>query len=411
MEEAEPLPAPEQAGEAPDKSYVWTPLLLRAQCGDVEGVRELLAANTPPDHREPDGADLTALHVATVNDHADVVRELVRAKADFNLVRNGASPLYGAAVAASADAAAVLLDARANPDHQASDGSTAIYAAALRYGNTRVMEQLIGAGCDVDLTGPTGQTPLFVTAHNGQLEGLRRLIAAKCEVDKGSGYDGSAPLFVAAQNGHVRAVRALLAAGARVDARRTTDGGTPVIIAAWVGHAHIVRELVAARCDVHLRKADSSGGGALAYASQNGHADVVRVLIEAGADVNESTRRDGYTPTCVACRAARVASLCCCCGATCWRACVHSISLSSRLAIPVVCRFVDVVCVSLTLCPHTRTHARPRRPLPQHALTPALLPTSPSSPSPPPPPPPPPSSSPRKGTSPSRTAARPCWRS
>ena len=311
MEEVPPIQAQQQqlgpGGPQEDSGttrlYQWHPLLLRAQCGDAEGVRQLLATKevSSPDATEP-GEDLTALLVATANDHVDVVRVLLEAKADADKGRDtGVSPVYTAAAYYSADAMALLLAAKANPNNPATDGTTPLYCAAARPGQGEIIRQLIEARCDIDLT--VGMelncTAPFVAAHEGHTDALQLLLAAKCEVNKPNLADRATALFVAAQNGHLQVVRDLLAAGADVDQARTSDGGTPVFIAAWKGDADMVRELVLARCDVHRRKTDSVGGQPLMYAVQNGNVEVLRVLIEAGADVDAVSGAEGCTPMCV----------------------------------------------------------------------------------------------------------------
>lgn len=119
---------------------------------------------------------------------------------------------------------------------------------------------------------------LWQASTKGDVEAIRRLVAAGHDVDGKPRYQGESALIAAADGGHVEAVRALLAAGARVDARH--QGETALTAAIRHGHSEVARLLLAAgaRAD-----AGHHGETALTLAISYGHPEIARLLLAAGA--------------------------------------------------------------------------------------------------------------------------------
>jgi len=95
------------------------------------------------------------------------------------------------------------------------------------------------------------------------------------------------PLFRAAAKGDLDEVRRRIAAGADVDAG-SGDKYPPLIVAAGMGRLHVVRELIAAGADVNRRaklEFEEFPTTALISAIRNGHFEIAQELVRAGADV------------------------------------------------------------------------------------------------------------------------------
>ena len=105
------------------------------------------------------------------------------------------------------------------------------------------------------------QTPrranLHEAAREGDLEAIRRHIAAGADLNARSPSWGSSPLIVAAVFGHLEAAKALIEAGADLDLRNN-DGSTALISAAFFCHTEIVEALLAAGADKSIRSNDGS---------------------------------------------------------------------------------------------------------------------------------------------------------
>jgi ankyrin repeat protein len=99
-----------------------------------------------------------------------------------------------------------------------------------------------------------------------------------------------AALETAAERGDVEEVRRLLAAGAEVDAREFR-GRTAVTAAAMARHAGVVRVLVEAGADVDLQ--DAERRNALLACGETGDVDVLREVLRADPDLGATNRYGG----------------------------------------------------------------------------------------------------------------------
>jgi ankyrin repeat protein len=199
---------------------------------------------------------LTALHEAVGHCRLESVRLLVArgAPLDARHEKSGRTPADVALLsiteqsewtpnAASVPIAHVLLDAGAP-----YDAANMTLAAAICLGRSSDVERLARtAGRD------DKQTALAAAAFNGDVAGLRRLIAMSVDLDAMQpGLEHAAPLHNAVSSGRLDAVRTLVEAGARLDTRDQAYRLTPLDWAKWYadqapgdGVARDDREIVA----------------------------------------------------------------------------------------------------------------------------------------------------------------------
>jgi ankyrin repeat protein len=162
---------------------------------------------------------------------------------------------------------------------------------------------------------------IHVAAQSGDLESLRRCLAAGADVND---YQGIAPLHRAAEEGHAEAVDFLLQSGAEIDLA-DANGDTPAVRAALRSQLQTVRLLLARgatpnsellcvaghvgwldivdRClasGVDVNRCSRYGAPCLHWACCAGQHRIVVFLLEAGARV-ESRARDGKTALHCAC--------------------------------------------------------------------------------------------------------------
>ena len=110
--------------------------------------------------------------------------------------------------------------------------------AASFNGSLKCVSLLIEAGANKDCTADNGTPPLVIAAHQGHLEVVRFLVESGANKDQGTtnaGTNGTTPLFIAAHNGHLE-VRFLVESGANKDQGTTDEGATPLYVAAQNGH-------------------------------------------------------------------------------------------------------------------------------------------------------------------------------
>ncbi|KAF4852414.1 Ankyrin repeat domain-containing protein 17 [Colletotrichum siamense] len=224
------------------EEYCWTPLQLAARGGELENIREILAANPAAVNEPPRGYyGQTAIQAACMHGHEQAVQMLVDAGADIhfcggnNFQRNALQIACG-------------------------------------HGDEKVVDILLGAGAKVNEVlskpaHPTHGSPassVFVTRYNGRTA-----------------------LQAAAERGHEHLVTRLLELGADVNAPPSpTAGYTALQAAAGGGYLTILKLLLQHGADINGASAKYKGYTALQGACLGGHLEIVDLLIKEGANVH-----------------------------------------------------------------------------------------------------------------------------
>ena len=187
--------------------------------GDVAGVKEALKACVDVDSQNDDG--ITALALAAINGHTDIVGVLMEAKADVNAYYPGLGvdkpPLYYAAREGHTKIVQLLLNApgirvdscgyhvRISPLH-----------AAVQAGHTDIVRLLLDARANTCVTNDKDLTPLHLVAQYGHAHMVPLLVYAGADCNVKSCFDIT-PLNTAILDGHRTVVKALLRVGVAVD--------------------------------------------------------------------------------------------------------------------------------------------------------------------------------------------------
>ena len=217
----------------------------------------------------------SALMLAIVKGHPMVVKALLTCRSiDVNLQsRGGQTALSLAAAAGQLDTANLLLEHKAQIDHQDSYGYTALsqageygHVAVVKYlmdcsanpnlrdiyggtallraidkGKPLVVRTLIGRGAEYTFRDFRGRTVLHGAAINNRHQILQTLLEKKnhiLEVDV-QGNAGETPLHDAARCGRVQCVEVLMAFGARTDIT-DNEKRTPVSLAMMENHLEVL---------------------------------------------------------------------------------------------------------------------------------------------------------------------------
>jgi len=228
----------------------WKPLHWASAQGLVGLCRQLIRHTAELDAgTHPDG--LTSLHVAVLNGHHLVLKMLLEAQASTNVISiSGESPLSLSVNDGNIENIQLLLTARAKvdiPDEQVHDdgvhgsrrsnpgspkssaSTSSLYRAVHRDAQKELVEELVDAGANLEVTDPKQNRPLHVSIRHGNSRVARLLLDSRA--DPNACNEGlQTPMHCAAQVGLPRAVKMLVDKGAELNCEDTL-GMTPLQVA------------------------------------------------------------------------------------------------------------------------------------------------------------------------------------
>lgn len=295
---------------------------------NAEIVRILLENGADPDLSG--GGSFTALMDAAMMDHVDTAEQLLKHNAAVNLEYSGDSESFKGWTALTCavryqfpGVVRVLAENGASLKHTSADGIPAIHVAARGETLPSMMEfptkidvdqfndngatalhlylpkanfkRLVNAGASLEIQNISGgDTPLTITAYNGDMEAVECLLKHGVDVNLGSPCDGAA-LHQACRRGHWDVMKLLVEHDA--DVNQPCDGlaGTP-LQATCLQYSSSSPRLVEEMVHYLLEHgADvSAEGGLLRFpiiaAALNGTPSLISLLLEKGAKTDV---RDG----------------------------------------------------------------------------------------------------------------------
>jgi ankyrin repeat protein len=241
--------------------------------GQLAGATNMTSLRAIPTGSE---AFSTALLAAAVRGHTEVVRRVINAGADPNILG-----CIEVVVVASAPMGPSMLTFSAGGSTAYAPMISALHAASMN-GHGTIVSILLDAGADINVISyPSANcisTPLCAAAEAGDLEIVATLLAAGADISKSS-VNHRHPLIAAVENSHVEVVAALIMAGAEVNT--TSDTVSALGVAAAKGNVRIVEMLIEAGACSNCE--DYHGHSALMIASAEGWIDVVEALVDAAA--------------------------------------------------------------------------------------------------------------------------------
>jgi len=322
------------AGErGPDGS---TPLQWAVYDGDVERVRELIAAGADVNASNAYGAN--AMQLAAETADIAMLRILLDAGADVDSPNpESQTTLMLVARTGIVEAAELLVEHSASIDTRETwGGQTALMWAAARR-QPAMVEYLITQGADIDAQSidrdyrrhltkegraksldSGGLTPVLYSIRENCFECLELLIDAGADLDQ-TDPDGVSPLLLAVTNSRWDMAVRLVHAGADIQqwdrfgqsplfaaiSLRNNDGRTPFDPPNQADGLSVITMLLERGADpdipLFLRPAKSRGGSfsrgttPLIAAAGNGDLDVIKLLLEHGASANRP-QADLQTP-------------------------------------------------------------------------------------------------------------------
>ena len=218
-------------------------LLNKAMIGDTDAVRRMLQdgvdPNTPPG---PHDRGMTALIFASWEGHTDIIKLLLRARANVDAVSNsGATALMFAAHGGHTDTVRELLNSNANPNIQAPDGMTAL-SLAINNNHVNIIKLLGKKGKALQLRTNQGlTTPLMRAVKQGNLETVDAVLEANPNLEARDKFGQSALMF-AVDRGNIEIVTRLLDKDANPNATDAKGAGV-LRRAIALNHTEIVQLL------------------------------------------------------------------------------------------------------------------------------------------------------------------------
>jgi cytohesin len=268
-------------------------LHVAVRAGDLDKVRELLAAGHKVNDRDPLGG--TPLHDAAWGGHADIALLLLDAGAEVDAphqdinaahAESGSTPLHYAILTNRLAMVKLLASRGADLKRRHRMSSTALHLAASR-GHREIVEFLLANQAEVDAEDASGATPLDEAAWKGNTSIVELLLKAGANPRHQIRDTRVTPLHEAAARGHLDSVRLLVVAGADIDAK-DSHGLTALEEALQQRHTPVVDYLMG-------KGAKFAGGDPKAILKQmedavmKGQADVVKLLIDRGVDPDSHT--------------------------------------------------------------------------------------------------------------------------
>jgi ankyrin repeat protein len=232
---------------------------------------------------------------------AEQIRSIASEDLNESINAEGDTLLSWAATHDNVVASRALIAARCDVNAHGGGRCIAMSVAA-SWGHIRVIELLVAANAEVNLTAPDnaggdGGTALLWACREEHPDIVKLLIAERASIDQGD-TQGATPLHWACDRGSAECVELLVGANAEVNLT-DREGSSALSCACLANSATCVRMLIEAKASVGLT-VESPSGGPLLEASGEGFAEIVLLLIEARAHPDQVTE-NALTPLFAAC--------------------------------------------------------------------------------------------------------------
>ena len=250
--------------------------------------------------------DLSAIHIAAIAGHSQVVELLLSCGADKEMLScvSRKRPLHLAVQAGHVAMVRYLLDKGTNIAAPDGEGAQAIHVAA-GCGSMVILSLLVDRGAAIDSAMTNGDQPLHIASQNPDRANAIRFLCSQGTDIEAKTHRGYTPLYYASVHNHVDNMKALLELGAA----HNPQGLSMLGIAVQRGYLQATRLLLERGVDPNC---PVSGEGTALHKLIKGYtveryplhkyADVVIMLLENGAEVD---LQDTYGDTPLHCLCSR----------------------------------------------------------------------------------------------------------
>lgn len=232
-----------------------TCLQVAAHQGHINIIKYLLSARANVNIVDKEGD--STLHYAAFGNQPEIMRILLLHGAHINVVNSSrCSALHISAHKRPPHCVKVLLEFGANVNIQDSYGDTALHDAIGKE-NTEVVELLCNApNLDLTVRNNRGFNALHHASLKGNVAATRKILQLAPQLVDIKKNDGFAPLHLASLNGHSGVVDVLVREGKADINIRNNRRQTPFLLAVAQGHTSAIEKLVDLGCDVLVKDED-----------------------------------------------------------------------------------------------------------------------------------------------------------
>jgi ankyrin repeat protein len=226
----------------------------------------------------------TALMLAVMGGHTAVVEQLLAVGVDPTLVDGiGNTVLHLAARRGILSLVDRLLALGVLDISALNTKGASALCFALDGGHSEVVNCLLSAGADADVTSADADTLLHLAAGSGLLSYVTSFLEQDAVAIDAANHQGATALITASRRGRTEVVRLLISRGAEVSKQDTVIQGTALLHAACSGHLDTVKVLLeASRNELNLMSKRRMTP--LLGALNNEHVEVANYLLESGAN-------------------------------------------------------------------------------------------------------------------------------
>jgi ankyrin repeat protein len=283
----------------PNHELINPPLLVEMmQSGlsveDRLAIFDLLIHNNPPvqlDKADPDSGMTPLMHAAQAGETA-VVKWLLEHGADVNMTDDiGMGALDYSIANRQVEVLRELLKWEPQLDRVTSSGDILLQIAA---DDASIVEMLLDAGANVELTNSSGQTVFNVAVGKEKADVVRLLASRKVDIHHRDQYGWTPILDATGFVPNAEILRILVESGANLK-DTLSAGQTPLHLAAISSNPEILKILLEFHGALDLEKRDDDGETPLLGLRSDTQMESVKLLVRAGANINAQDSR-GWTP-------------------------------------------------------------------------------------------------------------------
>ena len=243
--------------------------------------------NHGADVNATNGANVTTLMEASQKGNVDAIKVLLKAGADPNITDTDGNTCLHEAVYYEYPIN-VLLNAGANPNIATTYGYTCLHTAVQKQCCIEVLQAIINHGVDVNATSKENITAVMLACKEGNNDVINVLLNAGADPNITDG-DGNTCLHYAALNdSSTDVLQAIISHGVDVNATNTNNV-TALMLACHKGNRDAINVLLNAGADSNI--ADADGSTWLYYAARNDCTERFQEMIRLLVDVHAINKK------------------------------------------------------------------------------------------------------------------------